>query len=418
MRRAFTSLLAVVVLAFGACTDRANTDAQLEIAAELRALRTALQPAEGRPPQPAPVFEGEAFRAALEPLRDVMTALARDLDAMHGRQAALTQELQRWSQLLAQSVTAGNKAEAEALATRLAGLEQAMQAQDARHRQVEDLIGGALEMTSARLEGFLQRLEAMGKDPNATPTKNSGTDDGGQAPTKAPAGNGGEVEKAEKNGGDEDEPDKQASLGGRRRGGTEPSSWWFAIAAAALLAGGMFAFWLRRENAAATRLRSPLDEPGIDGGTQELWQAAALLGEAVGRLKQTGEAAAGEPEFEAPDDDYFVVDDFPEPTPTGVDIEPAPAPAPEPVPEPLLTPAPAVTAAGPPRITLHLGTADPGRAIPSLLAALAADPRVLRRPEPIVSASAGRIEVTFYVLPDLPAGERGHLEQALRGRIA
>jgi hypothetical protein len=50
----------------------------------------------------------------------------------------------------------------------------------------------------------------------------------------------------------------------------------------------------------------------------------------------------------------------------------------------------------------------------SVLEILGGDPRVLQRPEPTIRCGADTLEVTFRVVPDLPPGERSHLEQRLR----
>ncbi len=53
-----------------------------------------------------------------------------------------------------------------------------------------------------------------------------------------------------------------------------------------------------------------------------------------------------------------------------------------------------------------------------VLLLLGTDPRVLRRPQPTVSVHANVLEVHFAVLPALPPGERGQLEQRLRDAVA
>ena len=53
-----------------------------------------------------------------------------------------------------------------------------------------------------------------------------------------------------------------------------------------------------------------------------------------------------------------------------------------------------------------------------VLAVLDGDPRVLVQPPPAVLASAGLLEVSFVLLPGLPAGEQSLLEQRLRDAVA
>ncbi|MBP8300591.1 MAG: hypothetical protein KA020_09520 [Planctomycetes bacterium] len=62
--------------------------------------------------------------------------------------------------------------------------------------------------------------------------------------------------------------------------------------------------------------------------------------------------------------------------------------------------------------------ANPDRAMADVLLLLGTDPRVLRRPQPTVSVHANVLEVHFAVLPALPPGERGQLEQRLRDAVA
>ncbi|MCA8950424.1 MAG: hypothetical protein KDE27_13035, partial [Planctomycetes bacterium] len=360
-----------VALAAG-CSDPAIVDGQREIAGELRALRSALRAANAQPVEAtvrpaAPSLDRAALTDALAPLREVMVGLAGELDAMQTRQTALTEELGRWSQLLAQTIASGTatgpaaaeaEAQGQALVQRVQQLEQAMAAQDGRHRQVEELMIRALDQTSDRLEQFLRQVGEIGGAGNgALPveaTSNRGGE-GGASPDDSTPGKpavGGDGKPP--GGGDEDrgEGDGEAEaamaagsrrLAGIRRSG-EPALWWFGVAAVALLLSGVFALWLGRENRAGTAWPEPRevdDAESGDDGVRELWAAAALLGEAVGRLRDnggdggtaaatdgpeepalaaevdvTGESAAAAGPAPAPvadgglfDDDYFVLDD-------------------------------------------------------------------------------------------------------------
>jgi hypothetical protein len=184
--------------------------------------------------------------------------------------------------------------------------------------------------------------------------------------------------------------------------------WWGGVASLATLVG---VFCLRRWRLTATRPRRDgraAADPGVEEtGVQEIWAAAALLGEAVGRLRDSTTAAATEPTDELGDagedfhDDLIVLDDELL-SPTAPDATVAPT---EDLPS--LRPAPAVA-------TCRLRTEDPARSMQTVLQILQQDPRVLRRPEPAVRCSRDCLEVSFRLVPELPAGERSHLEQRLR----
>jgi hypothetical protein len=390
--RFWRSAALVGLTALAAC-NQGSDDASIEVAAELRALRLTLQQA-----RPAPAVEKGQFAEALAPLRDVLDRLVAEQKELHTRQLTLTEELQRWSQLLAQQVTGQSRADSEALLARLQQLEAALQAQDARHREVENLLGGALDRTADRLEDFLQRLPARPGQPG-----------GGAAETKPPDGKveggvGAPVRESKP-----DEPKPPESKVGRTDAGARArrqaaNAWWIAVLSAATLVGLGFAWRLRRSAAAEFRNREPM--PGPDRGVDEIWAAAAMLGEAVGRLRDTANAQAGEPEpqpgpgDETIDDDVFVIDDDP--------VEEAADDA------ATAAPTSAVVVAAPTAVSLHVRAADPLRALAAVQMALVEDPRVLRRPAPAVTVRGDGVDVRFSVLPTLPAGQRAHVEQRVR----
>ncbi|MCA8976230.1 MAG: hypothetical protein KDC98_16030, partial [Planctomycetes bacterium] len=233
------------------CNERAVSESQLEIAAELRALRVTIQDAQSPgPTRPAADATAAArdLAIALDPLREVLTALVADMAEMQTRQASLAGELQRWSQLLAQTATGANRDEAAALAARLEALEQVLRQQDSRHREVEAMIGGALEKTSERLESFLQRIEGIAEPAaearTGTPT-NETTTNGADAGKGRGAATEPEAPEAASGGGqtgtrlpdDANSRQVRANTGLRRAGNPDTSLWWFGVAAAAILAG-------------------------------------------------------------------------------------------------------------------------------------------------------------------------------------
>tara|TARA_R110002072_G_scaffold100429_3_gene221188 strand:+ start:90656 stop:92635 length:1980 start_codon:yes stop_codon:yes gene_type:complete len=140
-----------------------------ELTAEIRSQR--LQNRQrGASAESAPAFRGEQIKTALAPLRDVLQQLGSSQRELSTRQATLTQELQRWAQLLVQSMPSeqgqpdSNQAErneeATKLSQRLAALEKTIAEQDQRHRHVEALLGTALDHTADQLEQFLKRVGA------------------------------------------------------------------------------------------------------------------------------------------------------------------------------------------------------------------------------------------------------------------
>jgi len=361
MTRRFVFLL----VAFAACSDGAPTPAE-EVAGELRALRQAL----ARQPIGGPTATVDV-KEALAPLREALTTLGAEQRQLAERQVALTQELQRWSTLLVQSAREETAESAKGLGKRLAELEADLKRQDERHRATETLLQGALERTADQLDVFLQRLETLGparKTGPQTPLPDAGAGTG-----PGPAGSDGIV-----------------------HGRPTQSRWWWLVVTG--LGGGVATFFLRRPQRRPVAVVPAAVEPappiaavvGGERSVEEIWAAAALLGEAVGRLRQT---AAAEPVPDAS----------------------APAVAP---PQPAATPA-APAAANAPVVAANeapvLVALLPGHARPiDVLATLASERSVLRRPVPTVTPRDGHIEVRCHVLPGMPAGERARLVQRLR----
>jgi hypothetical protein len=296
---------------------------------------------------------------------------------------------------LAQDVSA----ELRALTERVERLERELAEQAARHREAEVLMQTTLERTAARLEQLLELLSNP-----AAPREPAAQAKAGPAPTSPAAA----------------VPEVTAWR----------SPWWLAVVAVVSVgfAGVVVLRWrrARRRRAADPEYANSRGVPEPDPGVQEIWAAAALLGEAVGRLREQGNGSEGAAEDVesmlggemplAPDagrgvdpEDLVVLDDELL-QPAGVADARAQAQA---RPEPEL--APAVRPARVPAArTCVLRTQDPRRAMQSVLEILGGDPRVLQRPEPTIRCGADTLEVTFRVVPDLPPGERSHLEQRLR----
>lgn len=393
-----------MLLALVACTDGRPT-AESEVAGELRALRAVLVQRAAEPASEAKPFDPAGLAAALSPLRDVLDGLAKQQAELQQRQLSLTQEMQRWSQLLVDSVGAARRDEGTALTQRLQQLEAALQEQKTRTQQTEALLQNALDRTADRLEEFLKRVGAEGETKTPAPPPPA-------APVSTPPKSVGDVVLP--------------------RRAQQTALWWWsgAVVVSALCGFVCFRRWQKRplrriaapppSSAAAS---TPMVRP--DDGVQEIWAAAALLGEAVGRLRESSQptspadsvapaptlasdavdaaaaaevadaAATHDPELA----DFIVLDD--ELLRPGEAVVPSAEPASAPPPKP-------------PALVCHVPTADPGRAMDAALQFLGADPRVLRRPEPTVRRGRDGLEIAFRAVPGLPPGEQSHLEQSLR----
>lgn len=437
------------------CSD-AGTAPDTEIAAELRALRAVLVQQQKSGAGAQPTVQGVADRTqittALQPLREVLDGLAGSQRELQTRQITLTQEMQRWSQLLVETASGARQEEAKVMTQRLQQVEKALQEQDKRHREVEALMQGALERTADRLEDFLRRLEGTvrperppdpGNPESPAPIKNAAEPAPGSngvppaSGTQMPAGGG-------------DEENAPGSVAAARPARHWSVYWWmlpFVLAASLVTA---FLLRLRRLSnrsfvaavAAARTGPGPVESPlsrDLDG-VQEIWAAAALLSEAVDRLKQNSESQVKPPPPKPtrptpPPPATAAADgvDLAEVSVLGDDrgkrvVPPAPAAqepaAAKPAPEPAATrPAPARAGLGsvsPPRTTAVRCriTGVTAQTQAELLRLLEDDPRVLRRPEPVLTATPTAVEVAFDVLPGLPASERSQIEQRLRDAVS
>jgi len=390
----------VLLFAIAAC-DQGEPTAESEVAAELRALRAVLVQRDAEPAAAvARPFDPSQLAAALSPLRDVLTGLGTQQAELQQRQLALTQEMQRWSQLLVDSVGTTRREEGAALTARLQQLETQLQEQKARTQQTEALLQNALDRTADRLEEFLRRVEAEGAaSPASSPTGPSGP-----APAPAP----------------KSEPPKSVGETTRPRRAQQAAAWWWAVAAVVAAWCGFHCFrrWQRRPAVASHVPKNAPPSPPperAEDGVQEIWAAAALLGEAVGRLRESTQPPPSPPAPASPAPA--------EPVGRAESADPAEAELGEFIvlDDELLRPGEDAIAVGEPgsgpkpvATVCHVPTNDPGRAMDQALEFLGADPRVLRRPEPTVRRGRDGLEIHFRAIPGLPPGEQSHLEQSLR----
>lgn len=391
--RAWTAFGAAAALLLGGC-DKPPVDSSADVAAELRALRLTLQST------PRPVVDPGQVTTALSPLRETLTALVREQGELRERQLQLTQELQRWA-TTAPAATAAPKGEVEALAARLQQLEAALQAQAARHREVEAMLGDALDKTSERLDDFLRRL---GSPP--TPKLPDKPGEGGASPAPVP--------------GTPDRPDAATPPGERRAGAAvwptrhDGGAWWWGavLAGSGLLAAG--SAWQLRRSASpptpATTLASL--PPTFDAGVAALLSAgddlAAPPPADPADADLATEGAVDPAEAAAFVDDVFVIeDDLPGPgSPGSSDSPPADHTL-------------ADDRDRPCEVLCRVSAGDPALAMGRVLQVLAQDPRVLRRPAPRVTLLGdGVVEVRFAVWAALPLGERADVRHRVRAAIA
>ncbi|MCU0865025.1 MAG: ELKS/Rab6-interacting/CAST family protein [Planctomycetes bacterium] len=430
--------LALACLLFAACSEVAPTPTE-ELIAELRAWRRQQAATQAVAP---PVADAAAARGAitesLQPLREIVVDLSARQRELQDRQLALTQEMQRWSQLLVESVQGARGEQSQAIAARLQQLEQSLREQDARHRQVEDLMGGALERTAAQLEAFLQRV--------------SGTTAGGGSATAAP------VEASAARFGDALPTRTGPRLGLDRWG-------WFLLVTMAGCAGWWFVQRARRSpRSAPTAWPEPVDATNHDGaalaaptaaptaapanalssldglvrpdaGAQEIWAAAALLGEAVGRLRQNQPGhdavdATGSPPVtaevtvEAPAAGNAAEPDVRQPTTTPPSEPQGQDPELDELfvidgldPEDLAVAERGPERRGPQLWRCLVAGGDATRAATALPPVFASEPAVLQKPAPVVRPIAGGIELRFALLPGTPGGEASRIEQRLRAAL-
>ena len=500
------------------------------------------------------------IQLAMAPLRDVLTQLATSQSELSGRQATLTQEMRRWTQLLVQSMQSERSDEASKLSERLAELEKSIAEQDKRHRKVEELIGSALDNTADKLELFLNRVgattdsatsEAVSPKGGGQPTPATGPTGNGEANSagipKVPTGTGAPPAVKKAAGGQAPEASAPPTTGqpdgsaGNMASQRSSLAWLWGLAVMSLVSGFVLLFSKKRGQplAIAPEMQFAPEQPSVGDGPrtpqtitearpassyhgvgdhetdelvtgdvllgdlasgelphdaqaegqeadgidkhdkpeiEELWAAAALLGEAIGRLKQTGEPIPPElggqqPLPETPDSDREQAEVFPRNSVGHAQIDevdavrtlglPGPDRSPvdgkqsdgaltsddhtddtvidlghpgdidahdpslvhtpeEPVTVITIPPASAHTAArhtSSAPITCHLHLSGDEHAEGRVRNILGRDPRVLVSPAPQVRTGMGELEVSYALLPGLTAGERSLLEQQLRDTV-
>ncbi|MGE3175049.1 MAG: hypothetical protein AB7O97_20645 [Planctomycetota bacterium] len=528
------TLAFALACALGGCgggnDDRDDAAEQSALLDELRSLRAAL----------APPVDQRSLDRALLPLQESIQALGREQGGLQQRQQALSDELSRWTMYFALTGRAGappvpwqwpmpgspdarqpgfsptspgTQAQPTdpGLMARLDQLEALLRGQSQRQQDLEAVVTRSLDATSQHVEALLGDLQQMRLAATA-PATGAPTAQPNARPDAPPAGtapDGSRAADAALTGGtrpaasrptpgatadtdadadadadaarlaDDAAQREAAFLGERARLHQE---WLIAVLAVGLLAI-VFLGWRLLRQPARPRQPDPEPDPQSPGdmSTDELWAAAGLLSEAVGRLRGAVPAdAAIEPAVATPaddvaapapdvvdvvppqaggtpvassasrppaaaspqpdaDDELFVLDDeqsllaevdwsqLPVQRPGG---SAAPGPAtPAPAPADAQRHERAATDSGvggngaanghtadtdPLRWTLQLDTDDHVMARATIDAYLKSDPRVLRRPAPVVRPNAAGLCVECVLLPGLLPGEREHLRATLQ----
>lgn len=391
MRRRNAGAALAGLLLLSGCHDPAEAADRAAMLRELRDLRRELQAA---PPAARNQPDRGQLTEALLPLRQLLENLVAEQAGLRERQAALAAELGRWSALAAAGANAGAKAEWSALQQRLAGLEQELQQQDSRHREVQELLRRALEGTADRLGEFLQRLEAppAGAQPAAVP----------------PAAPAGEPQPGRTGRGD----------GSWVREGYQPRRSGGEAETAVLLGlGTVMASFLVWRLVRQPRPGLAAAERGGDAQSPPWLDETEVLVRVLGSV-HTAPAPACAAEEEPPDFDLSGLEPL-APLPS---VEPRSpvvgwmqartALCPDPDPSRLSAPAAPERVPGP----TWLAVACDAAALPELERLAAADPRILRRPAPRPEGAGDGVRFCCAVLPDLPAGERLDLLARLRRR--
>lgn len=416
-------MLRCAALAFLGCLVAAcSPDPNLqELVKEMRAER--LQRRSAGTDEDPQVLARALVEQAMAPLRDILVQLDERQGQLAQRQAALAGELREWTRLAVDATNQQQGAQAKSLQLRLAELEETIQAQRARQGEMEAVIGEALTRTATQLEQFLQRLRASGQPTPSAPEAGAGE---GELPRTG-------VE-SEGPGGDEEDR-RQASL------------WPIWVVAIGAIGAGIWLL-LPKRGAQPDRWQSsgePADEHELDPAdlqivdvaepaeeVQELWDTAAMLGEAVGRLREERGDVVSSPvsdlERLAPASDEAV--------PAALEAQPVARPAaqlrasgpeaadstPQPTGQEGAPPSPRdradepVTArpVAPGAVVCHVPAGDPAAVEGDLRDLLRQDRRVLATPAPEVQRVGGGLQVAFATLPGLQPGERALLEQRVR----
>jgi len=347
--------------------------------------------------------------------------------------------------LVAALAACGQQPDHDALSARVTGLERQLQDQQRRQEQVEATVTKALDATTARVDALLQQLAVLAQGgalaapasaaPLAIePAPPVATTGPATLPAAVP------VEATAHELGAAAEQRGAAFLRNRLQSHT---GWLIAVLTVGVTAIGLLAWRLVRQTPRLPQATGSGDANARgDMTTDELWAAAGLLGEAVGRLRSAVPAPAAATAAASADDldltaavrdDVFVLDDDDDALLAAVDWEAVggdepggPAAATGAVTagagraeqaahaRPAAGDAAAAPRAAPLPWTITLDVHDPVTARAAVDAYLRSDPRVLRMPAPVVRSSGEGITVELALLPGLLAGEREHLRSTLQ----
>lgn len=473
--------LLFAVLAAACDGERSVTDRELRD--ELRSLRQELAP---RP------IDENALDRALRPLQRDLDRLTEEQRAARRELDALRFELGRGGRgessrppLPSVGDAAAGPAPAErspaidaAVAQRIAEFERQLAAAQQREAALETAVARSLAATTDRVDSILQQLVALAgerriESPLPTPANGDAANPphGREAVPPAPVDASPTAPVTEPvaaaTPADELAGELAAKAGEResafhRSRAQSQQGWLIGVLSLGLVAVAVLA-WRLRQSAPARRAEpDAAAAPRGDLTTDELWAAAGLLSEAVGRLRSAVPVAATAPAPMAAAEAVAAPSAAPEPT-SPLDGEPAAVAATaEPPNEPAAiestaadlvhddevfvidddrgflasvdwssvgtplaaaapaaaAPAPAPPAAGsanaPPRLTLQISVRDHVLARAALDAYLRQDPRVLRAPAPVLRSHEAGIAVEVSLLPGLLPGEHEHLRSVLQ----
>lgn len=397
------SRCSLIVIAIAALAHSCAPDpAVQQLVEEVRAAR--LQRRAESTSSPTVQATRDLVDATVAPLGEVLASVSKAQRDLAGRQAELTAELQRWTQLVVTDAAPENGALLASLQQRLQALESALAAERARQDELETSVGAVVTRLSDQLADFLGRLEALQE----------------HRPEPAEAVAAPLVTRGE------DASDR-------------PSNLWPLWGVAFLAIGAGVWLMLPSTSARASKRRGPAvltptaapDEPqprdagpppdSIEPKVEQLWNTAAMLGEAIGKIKRadagqvvpgatrppaTPPAATVTNGASAADASSPPVADSGDRGPLAGgergDADVAPSGR---------RPRPGFPVGS---VSWTLRVRDAHAAQARLLQLLGRDRRVLRQPAPVVEVAGDSLNVAFALIPETPAGERALLEQKLR----
>lgn len=332
----------------------------------------------------------DLVEATVAPVGELLATVSKAQQDLAGRQADLAAELQRWTQLVVTEVSADDVAMVAAMQQRLQSLEEAVVAARSRQDEVDGAVRDMLTRLSDQMADFLARLESL-QDRRAS---QSGTvAEPSQALRENPT----------------DRPSSLWPLWGVAFLAIGAGVWLMLPSTSARVGkwrSGTQAVPAGNAGAALSRDAAPPAAPGVEPGepeVEQLWNTAAMLGEAIGRIRGAGggeDLPDAAPPSAAPSDLAGV---GPAENSSGAMPSASPRPAP--------SPGPGFPAGS---VCWSLRARDGGAARERVLQLLGRDRRVLREPAPLVEVVDGGIDVAFALMPETPPGERALLEQKVR----